>query len=91
VPLDYEEPFPIVPDLCIEVRRHLEPLEAVGALALAQQDVARRIARQRAIRMANLLVDLPQQSAAFTDDVDRGPLPLVARPVSLPERKIGER
>jgi hypothetical protein len=71
VPLNHEEPLAVAAHLFIERDRHFEPLQALSALALAQEDVARRIARWRAVGTANLLVDLPQQCAAFADDVDR--------------------
>ena len=68
--LDHEEPIARLPHLGVHGGRHLEALQALGALALAQQDVAPRIARKRSLRASNLLVDLAQERTALADDVD---------------------
>jgi hypothetical protein len=70
---DHEVPVAVFPHLCVQLGRNLEPLQALSALALAEQDVARGIARKRPARAANLLVDLAQECAALTDDVDPDP------------------
>jgi hypothetical protein len=70
---DHEEPVSVPPHVGVQAGRHLKSLQALGALALAQDDVALGIARKRPVRAANLLVDLPQERTALPDDVDFGP------------------
>ena len=75
VTCDDEEPLPVAPHVFVQRGRHLEPLQALGALTLAHEDVAPRVGRERAARAANLLVDLAQERAALADDLDLGPPP----------------
>jgi AcrR family transcriptional regulator len=81
---DHEETIAVPPRLLVHLGRHLEPLQAVRVLTLAQHDDV--LARERAVRAANLLVDLPQERSALPDDVDRDPSPRRGR-VSLPQRQ----
>ena len=73
VPRDHDEPVLVAPDLVVDARRHLEALEALGVVALTQDEQRRKVNAELRRDVANLLVHVAKEGAAAGGVDDRDP------------------